>query len=72
MKKGSRRRKFLAAAASLPLSGLAAGIAQPSATQIGANIPGKGYAQITLKAKKIAEVTIQGPERSAEVYIAPA
>lgn len=71
MKKESSRRKFLTAGAALPLFRLAAGAAQPSATQIEANIPGKGYAQVGLKGARIAEVTILGPERPGKVCIAP-
>jgi N-acetylglucosamine-6-phosphate deacetylase len=65
------RRKFLAAGAGLPLLRLAADAARPSATQIEANIPGKGYARVGLKGDMIAEVTILGPERPGEVYIGP-
>jgi hypothetical protein len=71
MKKESTRRKFLAAGAGWPLSALARGAAPSAAAEIEANMPGKGYARVGVKGERIAEVTMLGPERPGEVYIAP-
>jgi N-acetylglucosamine-6-phosphate deacetylase len=67
----SSRRKFLTVGAALALSRLEAHAAQSRATQIHANIPGRGYARVGLKGRRIAEVTVLGPERPGNACIAP-
>jgi len=71
MRAHSSRRGFLAAGAGLSLSGLSADSAQPTTTRIEGNIPGRGYARISLQNGKVSEVSVFGSEKPDAVCCAP-
>ncbi len=66
----SSRRDFLSAGVGLTVSGAATG-ATPPPERIEANIPGKGFARISLAGGKIGRVTVLGPEKQGAVSCAP-